>query len=129
MVEQPHHDVISEELSSDDKDESVDENGIASSTDSYETSQQISRPSDSSQCPLCNAVFSHRKHMLRHVRNKHEGVKYPCSQCDYKATQQNNLKIHIKAVHEGMIYPCSQCDYKTTRNYRLKEHIDLQHMC
>ena len=45
VAEKPHHDVISEEVSSNDN-ESVDENEIASSNARYETSQQISVPSN-----------------------------------------------------------------------------------
>ena len=94
MAESPHHDVISEE----DDNESVDENEIASSTASYESTQQMSVPSDSSKCPQCDVVFAQRQGMLKHVRYKHEGVKYPCSQCDFKATQQSSLKTHIESL-------------------------------
>ena len=66
-VDKTLEDLISEEVSRDDT-ESVIEDEFASSTTSYESIQQISVPSDSSQCPQCNAVFTHRKHMLRHVR-------------------------------------------------------------
>ena len=52
VAEKPNHDVISEEVSSNDN-ESVDENEIASSIAGYESRQQISVPSDSSQCPQC----------------------------------------------------------------------------
>ena len=120
--------MISEEVASGDN-ESVYENEIASSTAKYESSKQISVSSDSSQCPKCNAVFAYRHDMLRHVRNKHEGVKYPCSQCDYKATKQYHLKIHIKSVHEGVKYPCSLCDYKATTQSNLKRHTDSKHKC
>ena len=92
--------LASEEVSSDDNESDVDENDIASSTARYESSQEISLPSYSSQCPQCNAVFIYRHHMLRHVRYKHEGVKYPCKQCAYEATKQSSLKRHIKFKHE-----------------------------
>ena len=120
ISEKPHHDVISEEVSND---ESVDENEIGSSNASDESSQQISMPSNSSQCPQCDAVFAHRRNMLRHVKAEHEGVKYPCSECDYKATTQSYLKTHIESVHEGVKYACSQCDYKATQQSNLKIHI------
>ena len=122
MPNKKHHDGISEEVLSDDN-ESVDENESASSA----TSQQKSAHSDSSQCPQCNAVFAHRQHMLKHVRSKHEGVRYPCTQCDYKATQQYCLKVHIESVHEGVKYPCSQCDYKATQPSNLKKHVESVH--
>ena len=84
-------------------------------------------PSYSSQYPPCNSVFKHRSALLKHVRNIHEGVSYPCKQCDYKAKHQSNLKKHMKSVHEGMKYPCGQCVYKATRPDRLKIHIESVH--
>ena len=124
VAEKPHQDVISGE-----DDKSVDENEFTSSFDSYETNQQICVPSNTSQCPQCDAVFANKHNMLRHVTSKHEGVKYPCSQCDYKATEQSKLKRHIESVHEGMKYPCSQCDYKATTQSNLKRHTDSKHKC
>ena len=123
MAEKPHHDVISEEDDSD----SADENEIGSSTVGYKTSQQISVPSNSSQCPQCNAVFAHTRSLMRHVRSEHEGVKYPCNQCDYKALDQGNMNKHIESVHEGVKYPCSQCAYKATEHTGLKRHIESVH--
>ena len=93
----------------------------------FKRNQQISVPNDSSQCPKCNAVFTQRKSMLKHVRSKHEGVKYPCSQCDYSATTQYHLKTHIKSIHEGVIYPCNQCEYKATQPKNLRRHIKSVH--
>ena len=90
--------LISEETSRDDT-TSVDTE-FASSIDTNITSQLISEPSDSSQCPQCNIVFTQRQNMLAHVRYKHEGVKYPCKQCAYEATKQSSLKRHIKFKHE-----------------------------
>ena len=46
-----------------------------------------------------------------HVENKHEGVRYPCSQCEYIATQASNLKVHVEYKHEGVRYPCSKYEY------------------
>ena len=30
-----------------------------------------------------------------HVENRHKGVRYPCSKCDYTATTASNLKINM----------------------------------
>ena len=124
MVEKTH--LISEEVSRNDTD-SVDEDKFASFYGSNETSQQNYVPSDSSQCPQCDSVFKYRYDMLKHVRSKHEGVKYSCSLCDYKATQQSNLKRHIESTHEGVKFPCKQCDYQATQQSNLKAHIESTH--
>ena len=110
-----------------DVNDSENENKIAGYVTRHESIPQISVSSDSSQCPECNAVFTYRQAMMRHVRTKHEGVKYPCSQCDYTFTQQSNLKQHIESVHESVKYPCSQCDHKATRQSSLKRHLESVH--
>ena len=126
MTEEPQPDVILEEVLNDVND-SDNENEISSYTTGHESSQQISVPNDSSQCTQCNAVYAHRDSMLRHIRMKHNGVKYPCSKCDYKATVQSNLKRHIESVHEGVKYPCNQCNFKATQQSHLKRHIESAH--
>ena len=57
----------------------------------------------------------------------HEGIKYPCNQCDYQATQQGSLKTHIQSKHEGVKYPCNQCDYQFTDKSSLRKHIQSKH--
>ena len=37
--------------------------------------------------------------LKEHVESIHEGVRYPCDQCDYKATQKGSLKRHKKSNH------------------------------
>ena len=48
------------------------------------------------------------------IRNKHEGVKYPCDKCEYSATTASNLKVHIENKLQGVRYPCDQCEYTAT---------------
>ena len=33
-------------------------------------------------------------HLKRLIDNKHEGVRYPCNQCDHIATYSGNIKKH-----------------------------------
>ena len=85
-VDQNYQDLISGEVSRDDSD-SVDEDDFTSSSASHESNKQISVPSKLSECPQCKSLFIYRHDMLKHVRVKHEGVRYPCNQCNYEATQ------------------------------------------
>jgi len=117
--------IIEEDTNSDDIN-SVDEPEIGSSA-TEETGQQVSAPSNSTQCPQCDAVFTHRHSMLAHIRYEHEGVKFPCSHCDYKASHQHHLQKHIESIHEGVKYPCSQCSFKATQRQHLKRHIESIH--
>ena len=38
------------------------------------------------------------------VENIHEGVKYPCSECEYEAITKSSLNRHMKSVHEGVLF-------------------------
>ena len=60
---------------------------------------QISSDAKSTECPKCGTVFTRKDNMLTHYRSIHEGIKYPCNQCDYQATQKDSLKGHIQLSH------------------------------
>ena len=64
---------------------------------------------------------------MKHIQRIHEGVRYPCNQCEYSAAQPGNLKIHIQSIHEGekngVRYPCCQCKYRATSRGNPKIHI------
>jgi len=107
------------------------------------------------KCTDCGKCYKQRRELNRHIKEKHEGIKYPCDQCDYKATQNGSLKIHKQSTHEGhryfcsecdynngqlnnvtrhhrykhegLRYPCDQCDYQATTNGSLKQHIKIVH--
>ena len=40
-------------------------------------------------------------HLKIHVESIHEGVRYPCDKCPYKATTISSLKRHGESIHEG----------------------------
>ena len=40
-----------------------------------------------------------------HRRSIHDGIKYPCGQCDYQATTKSSLRQHRKSVHEEVKHP------------------------
>ena len=52
----------------------------------------------------------------------HDGIKYQCDHCDYKATTQYNLKKHKMSVHEVIKYQCDICGYKAVQKGTLKIH-------
>ena len=37
-----------------------------------------------------------------HIKAVHEGLKYLCNDCEYKATARSSFLQHIKAVHEEL---------------------------
>ena len=40
----------------------------------------------------------------------HEGIRFSCEQCDYKATSRANLKKHVQGRHAARTLPCDYCD-------------------
>ena len=73
------------------------------------------------------AGYRRKKHLLRHIRSKHEGFKYSCNQCEYQATEQGKLKNLKQAIHEGVEYSCDQCEYHATGQGNLKKHRQSIH--
>ena len=77
-------------------------------------------------CPQCEAEFTCKKAMKRHIRYKH-GKKYACNKCDHLASAEYNLRAHIKSVHNGVKYSCNQCDYKAKWQQAVTKHINSIH--
>ena len=77
-------------------------------------------------CDQCDYKATVKNDLLRHIKSRHEGVKYPCNQCDYNTTQKTYyLLTHMKSKHKGVKYPCDQCDYKATQRYALSKHQNI----
>ena len=55
-------------------------------------------------------------------KSKHEGIKYPCDQCEYVATRHYNLKQLKQFKHEIIRYPYYQCEYFVVAVGRLNMH-------
>ena len=66
--------------------------------------------------------------MKQHKEGKHEGIRYPCDQCDYASTTTTHLERHKEYKHEGIRYPCDQCDFTFITSSRLKMHKDSKHV-
>ena len=63
-----------------------------------------------------------------HRQSVHEGIKYPCDQCEYKATAMGSLRRHYNAIHSGHKYPCSECEHVSNTPANLKYHHNTVHM-
>ena len=87
-------------------------------------------------CKPCQKSFKSKQGLRNHTQSIHQGIKYACDECDYKATKQNHLNVHIQAKHkhEGTKFACNQCDYRTAhkptlRNHILKIHEGIRYAC
>ena len=70
-------------------------------------------------CPQCEFKATQKGYIQQHIKSVHEGQKFPCPQCEYKATLKVNLQTHIKSIHEGQKFQCPHCEHKAT----LKGHL------
>ena len=63
-----------------------------------------------------------------HVQSVHEGIKFPCDQCEFTACTNSYLKKHKETKHGGTnIYPCDVCGLTVTTSADLKEHKLNEH--
>ena len=63
-----------------------------------------------------NVNTLHNSNLIRHIESRHEGVRYPCSECEFISTRANELKIGVESKHEGVRYPCPYSTLKQARN-------------
>ena len=77
-------------------------------------------------CDLCDFETSARS-LSYHRTTEHEGIRFGCSQCNYKAKTKSHLIIHQESMHEGIIYQCDQCNHKTKRKANLTAHVQAIH--
>ena len=73
---------------------------------------------DGVQCSYAGS----RSKVYEHKKIKHEGVRYPCSECDYKAGCLCNLRQHTESTHKGVRYYFGQCQSSFSGERSLKRH-------
>ena len=59
--------------------------------------------------------------------SKHEGLRFACDLCDYKAVRFSTLKRHTESVHDGTKYLCKYCSYQTSHTQEFKKHMNDCH--
>ena len=60
--------------------------------------------------------------LQKHKESIHEGIRYSCYICYYKATTLSSLTQHKKSIHDGIRYSCNICDCKATQLGNLMSH-------
>jgi len=106
-----------------------------------ETRQQAEAP-----CQLCPKIFSHKKHLKRHIDMKHPGDQisgdqsditdsngqtdasemaaiFKCQECNRNFASEEKLEKHGKAHVEGGAFPCGKCSKSFLTKKRLKKHM------
>ena len=101
-----------------------------SSDDEKSNTQSPILPVDEEfKCNNCNAGFSSRIHLNRHVESVHKEKKlFECNICDVAFSVKANLNVHIKSVHKGKKpFKCNICDTAFSRKKHLNGHIESVH--
>ncbi|KAK2168735.1 hypothetical protein NP493_1219g00072 [Ridgeia piscesae] len=61
-----------------------------------------------------------RSKLVYHIKSKHLGMRYSCTQCQYTFVTKSGLNSHIRHIHENVPrYKCEQCGkgYSDRSNY------------
>ena len=52
---------------------------------------------------------------------------FRCGRCEYKSKFRGNVRAHIKAQHDGIKYPCDVCTYRASYLQDLSKHKRVKH--
>ena len=63
---------------------------------------------------------------LKKTKKARVNTKLLCDQCDYTGFRRSLTK-HKKAKHDGVRYPCDQCELSVSHLSDLKRHKDAKH--
>ena len=57
----------------------------------------------------CNKTFYDKSGLRKHIKSKHEGIRYKCDECTQTFTTKRSLRDHEKTKHKGYKYKCKKC--------------------
>ena len=81
------------------------------------------------KCNNCNAAFSRKVYIDRHIKSVHGGVKsLKCDICDKSFSYSGYLRNHIESVHnQTKFFKCNICDKSFSLKGNLKKHTESYH--
>ena len=74
-------------------------------------------------CELCEFKATLKKDLTQHIQSKHEVVSYYCDQYKYIILQRDDLYRHICCQHEGLRHYCNKCEYNSSDPSNLLQHV------
>lgn len=81
------------------------------------------------QIESCNKSFTMRDTLLKHMKNIHQGTKYPCDRCPTVLSTRMSLRRHIESCHLKLkSFVCDSCNATYTEQKSLKNHIQKVHL-
>ena len=57
--------------------------------------------------------------------SSHEGVKYPCTKCEFQASSQSSLYVHVKKIHGLVEYALSHDDFLSNISLNVVHYIQI----
>jgi len=101
---------------------------IASSANDQECNTMIAENEIEKIVNSCDFAED-KKHMETKLtsRTKSKDNQYLCSECDKPFTSPSGLRRHIKSVHEGQKFSCEACGFKAYQKWHLSTHIQDFH--
>ena len=72
-------------------------------------------------------TFSSAQCLRKHIRAKHDGMRYECKECGKEFTSAWWLREHIRHKHEGLRHECKECGKAFSSAQYLREHIRIDH--
>lgn len=77
----------------------------------------------------CGKAFTMRDSLNKHIKNIHEGSKYPCDQCPALLSSRMSLRRHIESCHLKLkVFSCEKCDSNFAEQKSLKNHFQRVHL-
>ena len=78
-------------------------------------------------CDECEYVGARKLNLTAHKNAAHSGQRLACENCPATFTTKKGLDLHREGAHLGREYFCDQCSYKTNRMQYLRKHIQRKH--
>ena len=67
------------------------------------------------------------RQLISHKKVVHEGIRYPCDECEHVATRSTHLKAHKNNKHRRKKHFCDQCDYEANWPSQVENHKKIIH--
>ena len=87
-------------------------------------------------CSKCDKQYTDTSSLRRHKASAHEGVRYPCDECNAGPfIKSSSLWKHTASVHKGVVYPCDQCNAgpfsqaANLREHKASAHEGVRYPC
>ena len=76
----------------------------------------------------CDHKATRKESLKVHIKSVHEiRIAVTCDKYGKQFSQKNGLRKHNESAHEGVRYPCEYCDYKATQRVHLCKHKSTHH--